>query len=382
MKKITLLGGSNSIKKNGLFKSLSEKSILDNYALGASTSLQNLYEIIRHKKDIDNSDIIISESNVNDFHNYNVLKYDFTIIERNIRLLYSELSKFNSKVLILILPLQTSKFNNADEINEIHLDCANIYGFNVINFHQYYIDNGLNYFYYFNNLDHPLNWIMYKLGDVIVELSDELISTKVNIGFDSLEYAIISEFDKEKRKKENSLLCESVVDINSEVYINKKFNGYKLLGIHCWSDKLSSVSISNERFKICKPVNSECQFHEVQKNIEIIKGTIISNKLYLPYVEPSIRVNQKELTSENNISLISLFICKGDIVKLNQVNDKIGLNDISRVLNYIVDARNLIDEYQRTKRSMKKWRKWLSNNKDKKIISYILHLYRGLINNG
>lgn len=50
---IILLGGSNSVVKNGLRIGLENKNIsLYNYALGLSTSLQNLYELMRHEKTI------------------------------------------------------------------------------------------------------------------------------------------------------------------------------------------------------------------------------------------------------------------------------------------------------------------------------------------
>ncbi|MCV3417761.1 hypothetical protein L8V92_00580 [Campylobacter lari] len=45
---VILLGGSNSVVKNGLRIGLENKDItLHNYALELGTSLQNLYELIR-----------------------------------------------------------------------------------------------------------------------------------------------------------------------------------------------------------------------------------------------------------------------------------------------------------------------------------------------
>lgn len=55
-----LLGGSNSVLRNGIASGLSERSELINLALGASSSLQNLYEIIRNNNFVESADIIIS----------------------------------------------------------------------------------------------------------------------------------------------------------------------------------------------------------------------------------------------------------------------------------------------------------------------------------
>ena len=76
-KNIILLGGSNSVMVNGLQKGLKQMGInLTNLALGATTSIQNLYEILRDKNKtaIDESDLIITESNINDIEQVYNLK--------------------------------------------------------------------------------------------------------------------------------------------------------------------------------------------------------------------------------------------------------------------------------------------------------------------
>ncbi|EJK8326806.1 hypothetical protein NLU69_001927, partial [Campylobacter coli] len=73
-KNVVLLGGSNSILVQGLQKGLRENENINftNLALGATTSLQNLYEIIRNKnkQKIQSADLIITESNINDIGHY------------------------------------------------------------------------------------------------------------------------------------------------------------------------------------------------------------------------------------------------------------------------------------------------------------------------
>ncbi|EAI2146512.1 hypothetical protein EKP35_07550, partial [Campylobacter lari] len=72
--KVVLFGGSNSIIKNGLQKGLQQENILlYNFALGATTSVQNLYELIRRQDEVKDADLIITESNINEI-NFNMFE--------------------------------------------------------------------------------------------------------------------------------------------------------------------------------------------------------------------------------------------------------------------------------------------------------------------
>ena len=71
---VVLLGGSNSMMKNGIKSGLEQDNVhLTNLALGASGSLQYLYELKlpRNQKAIMEADTIITESNINDIENLN-----------------------------------------------------------------------------------------------------------------------------------------------------------------------------------------------------------------------------------------------------------------------------------------------------------------------
>ncbi|EOH9361635.1 hypothetical protein ACMEET_001520, partial [Campylobacter jejuni] len=145
-KNIVLLGGSNSVMVNGLQKGLKEgiekfnttvnkeqeKLKFYNLALGASSSLQNLYELKRNRNRtiLKNAKLIISESNINDSWSYNNFEI-YGIIES----FFTELSCLNSKILILILPF----FNyNSKVINQIHKKLALKFNFNIIDINNYY----------------------------------------------------------------------------------------------------------------------------------------------------------------------------------------------------------------------------------------------------
>lgn len=59
VKKVALLGGSNSLKKGGIKDGLKLNFEVLNFSLGGSTSLQNLYELIRHDEVIRSCDLAL-----------------------------------------------------------------------------------------------------------------------------------------------------------------------------------------------------------------------------------------------------------------------------------------------------------------------------------
>ena len=116
-----LLGGSNSILKNGLSKGLSTSVKLINFALGASSSLQNLHSLIRYAEEIGTLDVIFSESNVNDFHSAWLTEINISVVLKNIDRYYQELNFACQNVVVLVLPL-VSCCDIAKAINKQHFN--------------------------------------------------------------------------------------------------------------------------------------------------------------------------------------------------------------------------------------------------------------------
>ena len=237
--KIVILGGSNSVAKRGLQSGLKSGSDdIRNLALGASSSLQNLYEIVRNKNSVSNADLIITESNVNDFHNHNIGKVPIDIIEQNIDLFYEALFHTNKRAIVLIFPLLMKGFINANIINNRHRVNIEKYGFALLDLSSYYNDEELNSFYNFENLDHPMNEIMDMIGHNIrskfhlIKFNNDslIINQKHSFDFyipDTLTY----------NKKENTGFSELVYKLGSnKVEFPSKLHGYNLMGIHAWND--------------------------------------------------------------------------------------------------------------------------------------------------
>ncbi|MFA0194110.1 hypothetical protein AB4454_05190 [Vibrio artabrorum] len=348
MKKALILGGSNSLKKNGISLGLSKHLDIQNLALGASTSLQNLYEIIRNKDAVLSSDLIITESNVNDFHNFNELGYDYNVLENNIKLFYQQLSMFNKKILVLILPLQTKRFHNSEKINEIHRGCISRYGFNLIDMDRFYIQSNISEFYYFENLDHPLDCIMRKLGEVIGENLSLLEVNETNKFNSQNGFQVISNLSNKKIKKENSRFREVTNIIEENVSIN--INNIIPLGVHSWSNTRSNYKMVNGDIEMVKATNSECQFHEVQQVFGDVSSWKLTGTCEVE-TEKSIRCSNKAIDGRANI--ISVFTCENrNILEFCSVKPE---NDMTYLLKFISEYKTFFEHYTSSKRFMSKW---------------------------
>ncbi|WP_410708111.1 hypothetical protein [Campylobacter lari] len=264
---IILLGGSNSVVKNGLRIGLENKDItLHNYALGLSTSLQNLYELIRHKKTIINSDFLISESNINDY----LSPMSLNIILRNIDYFYEELYKANKIIIVLILPIPACN-DKSKAINEAHRKNCAYYGFNLIDVDLYYQKNNL-YDFDQNYKFHPMPLAMQELGKNIVKNLHNFKKSKENIICSKRKFHIFAPSNSTKIEHENSFFCEKTTKIkaNEKIIFPKELKNYQILGIHTWNHAslsthaISSISIENSSFKLVKNFGLINTFQDIQ----------------------------------------------------------------------------------------------------------------------
>lgn len=148
---IVLLGGSNSVMVNGLQKGLRGENVkLTNLALGSSISLQNLYELKRNRnqESLQEADLIITESNINEIANHHGFSYiSLSTIIASVYWFYEELYRLKKKVLILLLPYNPNRYTQAYSIDNAHRICANKYGFNCIDMQECYTREGVFGFY-------------------------------------------------------------------------------------------------------------------------------------------------------------------------------------------------------------------------------------------
>ena len=252
-KNVILLGGSNSIMSNGLqkgiYEALKDKGyfVFHNFALGACTSFQNLYELkrARNKEIFENAELIITESNINDVYNTQDSheKIPLNIFYRNLQWFYKELYFLNKKVVSLLLP---NEIENHNTINNMHRMLCMQYGFNCIDMQAYYKNNGLSEFGKRIDWAHQLESIMYVMGNNIINAIDTFKLPKdLSITNDNPTFFECSPKDMELLSGEieeicmkNSMYDEITYRFDSKVAMAfpKHFQDCYLIGLHTWSN--------------------------------------------------------------------------------------------------------------------------------------------------
>src|SRR5690554_4052165 len=144
--KVYLFGGSNSILKGGLASGLNARNALVNGAIGASGSLQNLESLLQYRAGKD--DLIVTESNVNDSYNLNLLgERSYNAVVSNIDAYYFELSRVRCKKVVILMPIRdylsrTEPRECRDKVRERHLYNINKYGFDFIDIDKKFSELG------------------------------------------------------------------------------------------------------------------------------------------------------------------------------------------------------------------------------------------------
>ncbi|MGM8975823.1 hypothetical protein ACTFDJ_08880, partial [Campylobacter jejuni] len=366
MKKIVLLGASNSLVFNGLQLGLRQENItLYNLSLGGSSALSKIYTLHKQEniKIIKEADLIIVETNIVDL--YEVICQNMTIEQsyRNINWLFEELFFLNIKVVDLLL-FEQHFFNQhnklANIIHSAHKQCCQKYGFNFISIHDFYINKNIHYFY----LSHPdpahqISTIMYNLGKNIAHNIENfyppriLNMRKINPNFsictpdmficDKEDIILTEEKDLQHREK--------VYYLKNDIKLQfpHTFINYYICAIHVWNkvkyaktnDQIrktySSIVIQNLKKSIVKnaAAYNYC-FGFYETNFIIDKQSyIFFNYNNLPHTENSAGT----LLINNKINVLNFFGVSAFLLA-----DQNGKFDFSEEIKLIQNENITIDK--------------------------------------
>lgn len=334
--KTILLGGSNSIMKDGLNKSLNINNSLINLALGASGSLQNLFQLLKNKDLFDDNTLVVTESNVNDsfnIHTHGIINKD--IILNNIDFYYSELSKTSGYILVIIMPIR--EYLNKTEPEEIiklvwerHLDNINKYGFYFIDLYSHFLKlDYLSIKYIMPDSRHVIQSYMYNMGIRIINyfknahLKKHFINNQETVSHEL--FLPTEECDLQILIKNNSFFKEKTIELDYKFKIPEKFEGMKLSGIGTWSDNTSALKLENRNKSFLKKFNNINAFNEVIEELIIDRETYLSS-IYIksPISEKSINVNlRSEINSNVHITGL-LFRLENNL--FNNELENLGIN--------------------------------------------------------
>ncbi len=332
--KICLLGGSNSVMKMGFNFGLCRDNDIQ-LALGVSSSIQNIHALVKNKDDVDACDIIVTESNVNDFHNINIIKLDKNLVFDNIASLYDELYRTGKTVVSVIIPVRINPNNVQsltlfDEVNTLHRKLCKKYGFYLVDIQDDFSDlisDESNAKIIMKDTRHPLDSFMYMLG---VNLR-EFLETKVqHSSRTSVESNFFTKDDfphSEKSTKENSKFKRVTNKLSKNESIDET-RGY-LCGIETWCDGISQIKIYNDTRTVIKVFNSSLQFNEISCpnlthfSIESHIGKAVK------VTEPCVYINESEHI-KHFVLITSMLFKKHNNKHLNiDIN---YINDISHII--------------------------------------------------
>lgn len=302
-KNVVLLGESHFAFKNGITQGILDTGFkCFNLSLGGTPSLQNLYELIRNKKLLENADLIITGSNTHDIAQYNSFD-SFPKSYQVINWLYKELYFLKKKIICFIAPTPQKWLNKncVKYVNILHIKLAIKYGFNVINANKKHLES--SYSLIQRDEAHDFDFIMRELGrNIANNIENFSFPKKINIINDNpqfyfypIEKAINLNFANFKFKQ--SWLCsEKVYCIKSKEVIsfNKNTFNLNLLGIHLWNDSgICKIQIKNPKDQIFNrslDYNFSYFFDIYDRQFKITNDTKILNN------------------GVNNINLISFFL--------------------------------------------------------------------------
>ena len=391
---IILLGGSNSVMVNGLQKGIregiaklnegkDEKEQLEfyNFALGATNSIQNLYEIIRHKYLAKNAELVITESNVNDityhFHSYHKLSYQH--IYRYLNWFFKELYFLNTKILVLILPYP---HNDHKTITNIHKKLCKQYGFNFIDMQEYYEANSLVEFGRRVDIYHTQARIMCEMGkNIISGINDYRFPKSLKITNDNPKFVICTPKDMELVSGElqeipmkNSAFNEVTYRIKKDTKLKfpDKFIGFQPIGIHTWNNTFewseyfefsrntpiySSLVISNQNQRFSKESSFFNFLAEIQnQSFKIDNESLITLNMNIAFYEYHTAVHTWHPNAKrvSFFDLISIFLAKGGNFYTEEIdfkslaNENIEIEEKYNFNHLIPDIKlykEIIDEY-------------------------------------
>lgn len=382
MKNIVLLGGSNSVMTNGLPKGLMEYANVTNLGLGATTSLQNLYELKRDKNQeaIKNADLIITESVINELDNHNIREnLPFKIIFKNLQYLYATLYELKKPVCILILPYRAK---NHQLIINMHRFLANYFGLNIIDMQNYYKEQEMAQFGDKFGA-HQLPVVSRYVGKEIAKNIDKFQISNKQIKIQLPEFKILTPDNMQRNgsfkifNPNNSMYNEIVYRLEKGNHLSfKGFEGYQILGIHSWNLE-NNAEISKLGWHIAA---AHCaSFHIKALGVNIVKPTsklnifceiqaepIIKSDFVIKFNDEKIDNTEFCITSYlenpnllilNYFDLIALLLCKPNpnekLISLDAIssdtdmliNKEIDLSYLIPNIVFFRDSMEFIDEY-------------------------------------
>ncbi|MBS4423596.1 SGNH/GDSL hydrolase family protein [Campylobacter vulpis] len=285
-----------------------------NFALGGSRSSQKIYALIANEKVIKEADLVIIETNLNEYDNF-VYDLRFDILQRDFEILCKMLANLNKPILFILLPLYVNndKFKITNNFNLLQIKK---YNFHFIDMQRYYDENNLNEFFATNDLFHQISPIMRLLGQNIALNLGKIGRCNLKCNYSVPKFLAVTLQDLfeninqlEKSVKSNSLFTEELYRLEGKIKLKfkKEFKNYTLVAFSVWNDDnslgtFSSAIWTNKKTKIIKYCLSSFLMM-----YNLIENFVIDEESFL-YFNAN---NQKQ--SENNLWIFLKDDCRNTL---------------------------------------------------------------------
>lgn len=339
--KCLLLGGSNSVLKHSIQGGFSNHFEVLNLSLGATSCIQNILELSKNENLVASSDLIVTESNVNDIMAYVSLGLSPIRIEHQINELYRLLNNTGKPVISLVLPTHPNQEKEDDIkfINSIHIKNCQKYNFHYVHLED--VLREMNVEQKNHLMPHPrhfneayINQMCSNVATYFLRFSERFVNLIPKIydgpsyrfiGPDDFVGGQISVFDKS-----NSVFTTKVFSFEEGVNFSEKFYGFELVALSAWCDGYSSVKLVSDDVEVIKNFKSLYTCSELVESMKISENTRVElNFKNVPPTENTLLVKFEADTKINTLLLEGFLICDNTV--------KASVPDVSaiRSLDYL-----------------------------------------------
>ncbi len=306
-----LLGGSNSLVRHGLRYGFEKTTALVNLALGATSTSQNLYELVLNRELVAAADFVVTESNVNDSHAIKELNCPSDVVLGNVDRYYEILAQTNANVVVLIIPVRRLYTNveSAEliaEVNARHRENARRHGFLLVDLVEEWAglsdaERGVIQ----PDERHPHHAIMHQLA---LNITAHVLARRPkapvrapaaavpDAGFVALPVSRLAPGACER--KITSLFTNDVVDVSLHpLTFPPDYWGMRLVAVESWCDRPAILQIDGSAPPIVKPLNGNRSFNELRTPHIISRATVVHSGPHLlrKLTERSILANKRPL---------------------------------------------------------------------------------------
>ena len=381
-------GGANS---SLLKKSLKEPLKFFSLALGATTSIQNLYELkrVKNKEILENAALIITESNVNEAYpeTITIEKLPDAILYRNIAWYYAALYALKKPVVVILLPFSVGRFAF---VNNIHRKFCLHYGFHCIDMQKFYQQNDLVEFGHRIDWAHPLGEIMHELGRNIIAVYQYFKPPKTNVKTPkNTEFVILNFNELEANGNltyshlQNSAFDEYAAKLTPDVYLKipNTYFGFIPIALHTWNNDGKAIApigiapfiwtrvyLQNRKLSLSKETNylnsvTEINYSNafVVDDATIIGFNPIDNAMIKEYHYGTYSFKEGAIKADTHCNLVAIMLAKGEMLPKESEYINLAKEEIAIPKEYNFEAlippvhryKTMIDEYCQTADALK-----------------------------